>query len=237
MASRLSYASTDSALRAAHRFANEILFTRQKTSGSSVSTIHHDHYHWGGYPTWGYFPQPIYCDHLAGGRGRYDKKDQSWVAIPATIVALGSLYFIGQNHAEWSIANDDMEQLRQTNLTVRIELSQAHPALKSSVFSVFQKQMAILEEVRKNAITGLLLKGFLLTSVVLAGLGGLASGGIVFAGSLEPLLEFGSISTFIAAAAMLYRAGFSSMDRSIQEKAIDLQMAVGRAERVLNEIA
>ncbi len=219
-------------MREAEGLASRVLYADQSRGSSSAPTIRHDHFHWG-YSSWGYFPQPIYCYGPSDVRGRFEKKDYSWVAIPATIIALGTLYFIGQNHADWLQAKGEIEQLRQTNRAVRIELSQENPVLKSTVLSIFQKQMGILEALQKNAINGLLLKGILLISVILAGVGGLASGGILFTAGLEPFLEYGSITAFIAVAAMLYRSGFSSMDTSIQGKAKELLIAVERAEQIL----
>lgn len=237
MVSRLDYLNTSTALAEASGFAHQIIRPAQSGSGSSHSTVRHEHYHWGSSPGWGYYPQPAYCGPSIGGSSQSERKnDHSWVAIPAAIIALGTMYFIGQNHAEWSQAKAGMAKLQQKNRVVKDEINNAHPALKSSVQAVFQKQMAILDHIRSNAATGLLLKGILFASVIATGVGGLASGGYFFAATLEPLLGYGCASSFLTGCAMLYRAGFSSMDTVLQEEGRELQIAVNQAAGVLNEV-
>jgi hypothetical protein len=220
MVSRLSYINTDAVLENAGTFAKNIL--TPQTSSSQVRR--HEHYHWGS-PGWGFFPQPIYYgDSVSLSR----KKDYAWVAIPAAIIAAVTMYCIGQNHAEWSQAKAGMAKLTQSYRVVQSELSQAHPALKSIVKSVFEKQMGILDRVRSDAATGLFLKAILVTAVIVAGIGGIVA--------LPPLLIFGALSAFAIGCAMLYRSGFSSKDQTIRLEAQELLTSVNQASRVMNEI-
>ncbi len=224
MVSRLSYINTDAVLENAGAFAKNIL--TPQTSSSPVRR--HEHYHWGS-SGWGFFPQPVYQPVYYGDSVSLSrKKDYTWVAIPAAVIAAVTMYCIGQNHAEWSQAKAGMAKLQQSYRVVQSELSQAHPALKSTVKSVFEKQMGILDRVRSGAATGLFLKAILVTAVILAGIGGIVA--------LPPLLVFGSLSAFAIGCAMLYRAGFSSKDQALRMEAQELLTSVNQASRVMNEI-
>lgn len=222
MISRLSYINTDAVLENAGAFAKNIL--TPQTSSSPVRR--HEHYHWGS-PGWGFFPQPVYYGGSVS-RSNKEKKDYTWVAIPAAVIAAVTMYCIGQNVAEWSQAKAGMAKLQLFHRVVQSELSQAHPALKSTVKSVFEKQMGILDRVRSDAATGLFLKAILVTAVIVAGIGGIVA--------LPPLLVFGSLNAFAIASAMLYRAGFSSKDQGIRMEAQELLTSVNQASRVMNEI-
>jgi hypothetical protein len=225
MVSRLSYIKTDSVLENATAFAKNIL-TPQANSTSPVRR--HEHYHWGS-PGWGFFPQPVYQPVYYGGEGSLSrKKDYTWVAIPAAIVAFVTMYCIGQNHAEWSQAKAGMAKLKQSYRPVQSELSQAHPALKSTVQSVFEKQMAILDRLRSDAATGLVLKAILVTAVIVAGIASLVT--------LPPLLLAASAVAFATACVMLYRSGFSSQDQTVRTEAQELLISVNQASRVMNEV-
>jgi len=238
MVSRINYLQTDTALAEAGSFADEMLHAGNGGSSSNTTTVRHDHVHWGSpgwVGGWGYHPYPVYS--VPSGRGsNEEKRDRSWVAIPAAIIALGTLYFIGQNHAEWVQAKLGIAKLEMKAKTVSEELSHAHPALKTTVNSVFQKQRALLERIRSDAAKGLMLKVIFVSSVIATGVGGLATGGYLFAASLEPLLAYGSISSFLSAAALIYRDGFSSRDTVLKQEAQELQIAVRQAGGVLNEL-
>jgi hypothetical protein len=227
MVSRLSYINTDAVLENAGAFAKNIL--TPQTSSSPVRR--HEHYHWGS-PGWGFFPQPVYygdsVSYYGDSVSLSRKKDYTWVAIPAAVIAAVTMYCIGQNHAEWSQAKAGMAKLQQSYRVVQSELSQAHPTLKSTVKSVFEKQIGILDRVRSDAATGLFLKAILVTAVIVAGIGGIVA--------LPPLLVFGSLSAFTIGCAMLYRAGFSSKDQTIRMEAQELLTSVNQASRVMNEI-
>ena len=150
MVSRLSYINTDAVLENASAFANNILTPQ----AASTPVRRHEHYHWGS-PGWGFFPQPVYQPVYYGDTvSLSSKKDYTWVAIPAAVIAFVTMYCIGQNHAEWSQAKAGMAKLQHSYRAVQSELSQAHPALKSTVKSVFEKQMSILDRVRGEAATG-----------------------------------------------------------------------------------
>ncbi len=232
MTTNLSLIYTHAALADASHFADQIERPAAPGGWASQPTIRHEHHHWGS-PGW-YYPQPVYCGPSSP---QPEKKDYSWVAIPAAIVGLGTMYFIGQNHAEWSQASAKIGKLRQNGRVVNAELASAPPAAKNAVRAVFEIQMAILEKIRSDAAKGLFLKGILVASVILAGIGGLASGSVLFAASLEPLLAYGAISTFLTSCAMLYRAGFSSMNNEIREEARELRLASAQAAIALRTIS
>lgn len=235
MVSRSSFINTESALAEAGVFAQRMLGFKNTGAGSFLPTVRHEHYHWGS-PTWGYYPQPAY--YVAPGSGyREEKNDHAWAAIPAAAIALVTMYFIGQNHAEWSQATAGIAKLRQKNRDVQAELGDTHSALKNKMQWVFEKQMGILERIRSDSYKGLIFKSIFVTSVIAAGIGAMASGGIVFAAALEPLLKYGIISALITSCAMIYRAGFNSRDDAIYAEAQELEIVVHTAARDLKEVS
>jgi hypothetical protein len=236
MISSAVYFKTNAMLVEAHEFADSVLYPesekRNPSASPSSSTVRHEHTHWGNYPVWGYHPWPV-----EGRRSetRSDKKDHSWLAIPAACIALVALYFLGQNHAQWSSANNAIARLSQRKFEVQQEISSRHPVLASTIQSVFRKQEEILEHLRNEALKGLCLKGAFTASVIAAGIGGVASGGILVTSSAASLLPIGCIGTFLTSAAMIYRLGFSSQDPLLREKAQELQTSVHRAAALLKE--
>ena len=225
MAFKISCVNTDAALTDARDFADQILHPEPSSGSSHTTTVHHDHYHWGSpFWGWGYYPQPAY---YGGGSPSSSSRERnfSWVAIIAAPIALGSMYFMGQNHAEWSQAKHKLSKLQSKQMEVQTETSSYLP-LQQSMQSVFSKQMQILDQMRNRAANGLLFKGVFLASVVAAGIGGLVS-------SL-PLLGTATAGAFLTGCAMLYRTGFRSQDITLQEDARDLKTAVRSAEHILN---
>jgi hypothetical protein len=148
------------------------------------------------------------------------------------------MYFLGQNYAEWSSAKRAISKLHQRNAEVRLELNRtnAPSSLKNSIQLVFRKQWELLDQIRSDSLKGLSLKIILVTSVIIAGIGALASGNILFASSFTPWLPYGCISTFITAAAMLYRAGLQSRNESLQEDARELQIAIAQSSQILHSL-
>jgi hypothetical protein len=236
MASKIFFSSTsytDAALAEAGRFARQIL--NSPDSGMGSSSIRHDHYHWGS-PGWSGYPfYPAYNTGI-GERSSKEKKDHSWIAIPAAAIALATLYFIGQNHAEWSQAAEAITKLQRQAKRVQAELSHSHPSIKRSVQAVFEKEMEILDQIRSNALIGLALKSALVVSVIIAGIGALASGGVLFFSSCESLLGYGSLSAFITSCGIVYRAGFNSYHSTLHAEAEELQLAVNRAAWALKTL-
>ncbi|MBM3184467.1 MAG: hypothetical protein FJZ64_04085 [Chlamydiae bacterium] len=219
MVSKTYFINTQEALASAGNLANQIL---QPASTSNSTTVHHEHYHWGSpFWGWGYHPYPAYCGPSGSSSG---KRDTSWVALIAAPIALGSMYFIGRNHAEWSHAKLQIARLQAKQIDVQSETN-IHPPLQNAMKSVFSRQLEVLNHQRAEAAKGLFYKGVFTGSVIAAGVGGVLSAPALLAG--------GAVGALVTGGVMLYRAGFRSQDPTLFEDASGLKRSVQVAQEML----
>ncbi len=227
MVSKISYLNTEAFLQESNAFADQVLHP-EGDIGSTGTTVHHTHSHWGS-PAWGwgYYPQPVYVEPSVGPCNDSKKRENPGLAILVGTAALAVLYPTAQNWAEWSQAKNGMAKVREKLQAVEPEIAAAHPALRATVHSVYQKEMAMLDHLRTDARNGFCLKGVLVASLA-------AVSYTAWIGS--PISIIPILGGLAATGAMIWRSGIRSIQNEVKSEARELQIAVSQAARVLDTI-
>lgn len=230
MVSKIFYSNTNDALSNAGAFADRILENKKPHHYSIILQNDEVDFQDSLAGAWLYqcavmvhSPNPVHSEDLNHN--------------PLLFFALTAMLLCGENYFIWSRANQRIAKLQKELETIHLELREADPILKNKVESVFQKQMNILNLLRRESVKGMALQSLLCTSMISLGIGAISNGCslftyphqpllCVFEGimtPLKPLLRYGAIGALMTGSLMYFRARFFSKDEIIKKAALEIK--------------